>query len=465
MMQSQIIQFPNQMSSPSWNKEKIHGPYRKTYHIGSIQMEIGHIRDKIGYLLALMGSLVSTAASDEHSDLLCCVKEYFKNFSQKSAIISQETSNSVQLCLAKGDIQGACSIIRNALKDIDKLPLSIAVTGETGSGKSSLVNSLRGVGHEEEDAAPTGAEETTMERRPYKHPRFPSVTIWDLPGIGTVTFQPKDYLKNVKFAEYDFFIIVCATRFKKSDIDLAKAIKAMKKNFYFVRTKVDIDLQNEQTAKPNSFDREEVWKKIRDTAQQEFRRHNIDAKIFLISSLKLSEFDFPILMDTLLEGLNAQKHYIFTLFLPNITEAAIDKKRDSLKQIVWLEAMKAGLLATLPVVSIIQDQDVKKLKKSLHQYQLQLGVDDLSLQSLAKDLKVPVKELQKILISPHLFDTEENQTIEEKLRRYLEVFISAIGGPPAMWLHFEKVYLLQEYFLDIVAADAKALLKMSYLKN
>lgn len=412
-----------------------------------------------------MGSLVSTPASDERSDLPNHFKEYFKNFNQKTVIISQNTSTSIQLRLAKGDIQGANAIISDALKDIDKLPLNIAVTGETGSGKSSLVNALRGVGHEEEDAAPTGAEETTMERRSYKHPKFPSVAIWDLPGIGTVNFQPKDYLKKVKFAEYDFFIIVCATRFKKDDIDLALAIKAMKKNFYFVRTKVDSDLQNEQSTKPNSFDREEVLKKLRNTAQQEFHKHNIDAKIFLISSLKLSEFDFPILMDTLLEDLPAEKRHVFTLSLPNITEAAIDKKRDSLKQIVWLEAIKAGLLATVPLVGIIQDQDVEKLKKSLHQYQFQLGVDDLSLHSLAKDLKVPVKELQKILKSPHLFDTEKNQTIGEKLLRFFEIFCSAKGGLLATGLYFRRVFYLQYYLLDTVAEDAKVLLKMSYSKN
>ncbi|KAG8504499.1 Zinc finger protein 300, partial [Galemys pyrenaicus] len=40
------IQFPNQMSSPNWNKEKTHGSLRESYQIGSIQMKIRQMEDK-----------------------------------------------------------------------------------------------------------------------------------------------------------------------------------------------------------------------------------------------------------------------------------------------------------------------------------------------------------------------------------------------------------------------------------
>ncbi|XP_062044810.1 interferon-inducible GTPase 1-like isoform X2 [Lepus europaeus] len=412
-----------------------------------------------------MGALFSAGPNKECQDLESSFKDYIKNFREERKIISQETILLIESRLTRGDIQGTHSLISGILERIDNVPLNIAVTGESGSGKSTFVNSLRGLGHEEEDAAPVGVEETTIERTPYKHPNFPNVTIWDLPGIGTTNFQPKDYLENVKFGEYDFFIIVSATRFRKNDLDLAKVIKAMKKNFYFVRTKVDFDLQNEQEFKPTTYVREKVIEEIRNKSLKEFQKNNIEPQIFLISNKDLSAFDFPILMDTLLKDLPAQKRHMFTLSLPKITEAAIDRKRDSLQQIVWLEAFKAGVLATFPMVGIIKDNDVEKLKASLHQYQVHFGVDDASLQSLAKDLRVPVEELKAVIKSPYLFDTEQDQTIGEKLLKCLEVFCSANGGLLATGLYFRKIFYLQFHFLDTVTSDAKVLLKEAYSRK
>lgn len=409
-----------------------------------------------------MGALFSAKPNKECQDLASSFKEYIKNFSEENKIISQETILLIESCLSRGDIQGAHSIISGILENIDEIPLNVAVTGEMGSGKSSLVNSLRGVRHEGKDAAPVGVEETTIMRTPYKHPKFPNVTIWDLPGIGTTNFQPKDYLKKVRFGEYDFFIIVSATRFKRNDLDLAKVIKSMKKNFYFVRTKVDFDLQNEQEFKPTTYARDKVLELIRNKSLKEFKDNNIETQVFLISNRDLSEFDFPILMDTLLKDLPAQKRHAFTLSLPNITEAAIDRKRDSLKQTIWLEAFKAGILATVPMVGIMKDNDVKKLKATLRQYQVHFGVDDASLQSLAKDLQVPVEELKGVLKSPYLFDTEQDPTIQEIIFKFLEISSSVAFSPLAAGLYFRKVFCLQLHFLDMVTRDAKVLLKEAY---
>lgn len=118
------------------------------------------------------------------------------------------------------------------------------MTGESGAGKSSFINALIGIRPEEEGAAEVGVVETTMKRTPYQHPKIKTLTLWDLPGIGTQKFPPKTYLEKVKFKEYDFFIIASATRFTKLELDLAIAIRILKKNYYFVRTKVDIDLNH-----------------------------------------------------------------------------------------------------------------------------------------------------------------------------------------------------------------------------
>ncbi|KAM4875243.1 interferon-inducible GTPase 1-like [Thomomys bottae] len=414
-----------------------------------------------------MGELVSKTsnkqASNDDQGMTSGFASYLKNAKIENQIISQETIHSIKLRLSKGDLQGANSVITEALMDIKNTPISIAVTGESGAGKSSFINALRGMGHEEEGSAPTGVQETTMQRKAYQHARFPTVTLWDLPGTGTPNFQPKHYLEKVQFKEYDFFIIVSATRFGKNDLDLAKAITVMKKNFYFVRSKVDSDLMNEQRSKPRSFDREKVLQQIRNYCVNTFQQNGIEApQIFLISSYDLADYDFPILTDTLLKDLPAQKRHLFLLSLPNITEEAIERKKQSMMQYVWLEAFKAGALATLPVVGIVRDYDLKKLEESLSHYRMLFGVDDESLQAIADNLNVSVETLLRNIESPNMLKNTEEEPLGKKLLRYLEIFCSANGGLLATGLYFRKHYYLLFHILETVANDAKSLLKETY---
>lgn len=151
--------------------------------------------------------------------------------------------------------------IQKYFDELNSVSLNIAITGESGAGKSSFVNALRGLGDEDEQSAPTGVVETTMEPKPYPHPVYPNVVLWDLPGIGTPNFKAEEYLEKVEFHRYDFFILIASERFKSSSVDLAKEIKKMKKNFYFVRSKLDDSIRAEKRKK--TFDQNKVLDQIR----------------------------------------------------------------------------------------------------------------------------------------------------------------------------------------------------------
>ncbi|XP_045634998.1 T-cell-specific guanine nucleotide triphosphate-binding protein 2-like isoform X2 [Ursus americanus] len=403
----------------------------------------------------------STPSYTKGGDLASSFEKFFKDFKLESKILSQEAITLIETHLKEGNLQRVISAISDSLREIDNAPLNIAVTGEPGAGKSSLINALRGVGHEEEEAAPTGAVETTLERISYKHPKVPNVIFWDLPGMMSITFQPQKYLKKMKFSEYDFFIIISATRFKESDVHLATAIKKMKKKFYFVRSKVDSDLHNARRTKPSTFNKDEILQRIRNDCVTQLQRANMsDTQIFLVSSLDLSEYDFQSLETTLLRELPAHKRHIFMQYLPNVTEAAIDRKRDSLRQKVWLEALKAGASATIPFMGLISDKDVEKLEQTLTLYRSYFGLDDASLEIIAKDLHVSVEKLKANLRSPHLLSIEkDDESLREKLLRYVEKFCSVSGGLIATGVYFRKIFYLQNYFLETVVSDAKVLLR------
>lgn len=120
---------------------------------------------------------------------------------------------------------------------------------------------------------------------------------------------------------------------------------------------------------------------------------------------------------------------------------------------------------TTPVVDILKDSDVEKLKMSLNHYRVLFGVDDATLQFMAKDSQVPVEQLRKIIKSPYLLETKKRKALEGMLLKYMEKSASANGGLLATGLYFRKSFYLQLLFLDTVAEDAKVLLRETHSRN
>ncbi|KAK7903936.1 hypothetical protein WMY93_016543 [Mugilogobius chulae] len=228
--------------------------------------------------------------------------------------MSDSFKEDLQKALLKKDKVGAAKKAQEYLDFINNVPLNIAITGESGSGKSTLVNALRGIKNNSEGAAPTGVTETTMEPTEYTHPENPKIKIWDLPGVGTTKFPAAKYLKHVGFKKYDFFIIVSSERFKENDAKLAKEIKKMKKNFYFVRSKVDHNIQDEKENSPD-LKEDELLQVIRNKCTKELEKLGIESpKVFLVSSLKLHLYEFRELSRALMmDLLNSSEKFCFFL--------------------------------------------------------------------------------------------------------------------------------------------------------
>ncbi|KAL8219514.1 UNVERIFIED_CONTAM: hypothetical protein K2H54_026103 [Gekko kuhli] len=102
--------------------------------------------------------------------------------------------------LKQKHLQDALANADKELKLLKNTTLDIAFTGVSGAGKSSLVNAFRNVSDYEEGAAKIGVTQTTMDPERYPHPKFPELTLWDLPGIGTRAFKPREYLEKKTLA-------------------------------------------------------------------------------------------------------------------------------------------------------------------------------------------------------------------------------------------------------------------------
>ena len=173
-----------------------------------------------------------------------------------------KVAEDIKKAIENNNFSLAASISQKYLEDTNNIPLNIAVTGQSGGGKSTFLNAFRGIDNTDERAAPTGEVETTMKPKAYPHPTYPNVALWDLPGIGTPRYPADQYMKLVGIEKFDFFILVSDIRFNENDAKLAKEIKKMGKKFYFVRSKIDNSLR--AAPRRQGYDEEKTLQEIRE---------------------------------------------------------------------------------------------------------------------------------------------------------------------------------------------------------
>ncbi|XP_072914687.1 interferon-inducible GTPase 5-like isoform X2 [Hemitrygon akajei] len=261
---------------------------------------------------------------------------------------------------------------------------------------------MRGLRSDDPGAAEVGTTETTMEPAGYSHPTLPNVRYWDLPGIGTTPFPAAKYLKEMKFERFDFFIIISATRFSENDVKLAKEIKRQGKQFYFVRSKIDADLYSMRKQK-KVINEEEELEKIRSDCLRRLAEAGFpNPTVFLISSLEPNRFDFIRLNEGLEGDLNNVKKRIFVLALPNLSAEIVQRKYEILKKHIWMFATLSGGLGAVPVPGFSLACDIGILIGAIVYFRKCLGLDDASLQRLAKRAGKPVEELKATVKAPLL---------------------------------------------------------------
>ncbi|XP_051868682.1 interferon-inducible GTPase 5-like [Pristis pectinata] len=291
-------------------------------------------------------------------------------------------------------VKGLQSFIESKFKQFANVQLRIAVMGESGSGKSSLINALRGVDRDEEGAAPTDCTETTTEITPYPHPTLPNVHYYDFPGLNTPKFPVKKFMKETNFSQYDFGIIVTGCRFTENDQLLAKALEKAGKPIYLVRSKIDDTVRAESHRK--GYNQEEMLQRVREQCISSLKAAAIkEPRVFLYSAFDLDQYDFPKLKETVVSNLSETQKNLFLVSLPNTSEAAIDSKRDALRRFIQIVAVVSGVIGAIPVPGLSLACDLALIASGILIIRQTLGLDDRSLGKLAQRVGTSVAELRR----------------------------------------------------------------------
>ncbi|XP_014343718.1 interferon-inducible GTPase 5-like [Latimeria chalumnae] len=344
------------------------------------------------------------------------------------------------------------------------MPLNIAVTGQSGVGKSSFVNALCGLDDEDKGAAKTGVIETTRKPAMYPYPKRSKVQLWDLPGVGTQQFQPEDYLQKMKMEVYDFFIILSSARFKDTDAQLAMEISKMGKRFYFVRSKIDHDLHAEWKSKPYSYSEEQLLEDIKDDCEKNLKEAGVEfSNVFLVSSFEVEKYDFRKLEDTLANDLNELKKQSF---LPNVVSHILEKKKEQLRQNIWRLATVSCIAGAAPLPGLSFSCDLTILLKELHAYKVQLGLDKDSLEKLAEQVHKPVEDLKSVIKSELAVELSASLVVRQLLRyggrklvtsQFMKL-VPLVGTLVAGGIAFSTTYSVLQQNLEDLLCDARRVL-------
>lgn len=174
---------------------------------------------------------------------------------------------------------------------------NIGVVGNSGVGKSLLINKVRRLHTDDRDWALVGVHETTMVPTPYSLPHDSRIKLWDLPGSGTPSFPSETYIQTVGLCYFDRVVIVSAGRFTSAEIELRAELEAKCVPHFMVRTKADIDLWNNE--KDNQLEPAETLAQIRENLVQ----RGIP-RVYILSSREPDKYDFPEFQEDVLAGLD-----------------------------------------------------------------------------------------------------------------------------------------------------------------
>jgi energy-coupling factor transporter ATP-binding protein EcfA2 len=124
---------------------------------------------------------------------------------------------------------------------------NIAVAGPAGTGKSTFINSMRGLLSDDPGAATVGTgAQTTTESARFPMPGADHIVFWDEPGGDTLDFPAATYFERRCLRHFDCIIAMYNGRF--TAVMSAIVHEALKRcvPVLIVYTKMSVDVRNEQ---------------------------------------------------------------------------------------------------------------------------------------------------------------------------------------------------------------------------
>ncbi|WP_282031916.1 GTPase [Winogradskyella eximia] len=240
--------------------------------------------------------------------------------------------------------------MKRKAEELENAKVKIAVSGQSGSGKSSIINTIIG-----KKVAKVGSVETTLDIQSYNHN---GLEFYDLPGCGTKKFPIETYIEDCELLTFDAFIIVTSNRFYENDEWLIKEMVNAGRSVYVVRTKMDEAIVNEK--RDNDLEIEEVYTKVKNNIRESTKDINVKG-VYLISSVDGVKNDFEKLLNNIEINLDGIKKARFLLDVTPYSRKVLMAKREAVGKIISYSAAASAANGLNPIIGIDVSVDLSIL--------------------------------------------------------------------------------------------------------
>ncbi|XP_052787094.1 interferon-inducible GTPase 1-like isoform X1 [Mya arenaria] len=361
--------------------------------------------------------------------------------------------------------------IQNDLDVWKHMELNVALVGDAGSGKSSLINAILGLTADDEGAAQVGSRETTLEAQKYVHPKHKNVAFFDLPGIGSPTFPREKYLRKIDLDMYDFFLIVSRGRFRDNDKWFATMIQRKNLQLYFVRTCIDHDIVDDKRAHPRTHNQRRLIAEIREDIKSNLLKAGLNEEkihIALVNNHNILEHDFSDLMKELIKNAPDIKREAVMYALFSRSKEVIETKVTALRERMNKTALIGSVGSLVPIPGVGEAIEIMTIYKETQFYRQQLQIDDKSLEELAKNMNKDLNELkQNADIKSNILFASTQSLVKflaicfasEAVESVIKISIPFIGSVISAFISFPVCKTCLEKVLALCEKEAYALNK------
>jgi len=189
-----------------------------------------------------------------------------------------------------------------------------------------------------------------------------------------------------------------ATRFTENDTWLGHEITKIRRNYFYVRTKIGADISSNRKAHPRTHDEQTVIGEIRGNLAAHLAENGCDkTKVFLVDSYKPQTFDFEQLEQNLNRDFPEMKRSAMILSMCAYSREMVRMKVEELRCRIWKVAAASAAVAAAPVPGLSVVFDAYAVKAEAEFYFTQLGLDDSSLRSHAAMTLTDYNQLKAIV--------------------------------------------------------------------
>jgi GTP-binding protein EngB required for normal cell division/uncharacterized protein (DUF697 family) len=334
--------------------------------------------------------------------------------------------------------------LRAELEKLDEVRVRVALFGQPGAGKSSLINALIG-----REVAETGAHtDTTIAAHRYHHD---GVDYTDLPGFGTTQFPADNYWDRFQISDHDLLLCVKDGKFTMEDDRLFF-------NELWKRGKVCIFVHNKaDTLWSSTKSRAEIEEEIR----ADFRQRIAPYSAPLVFTSCRSREGLDALERSIWEQLPEAKRERWERAVAAYSTEWLERKRTVIEREVYMCAALSAANGFNPIPGADLAIDLSALAGLLVRIRGHYGLTDTRLErylQLAPAAKMVVDKLLTYATREGLIRLLRRYA-SQQLQRQVAKYIPFVGQTVAALVGFGVTLQVGFEFLDTCHRLAKEMLE------